>query len=117
MTMTSNPVDNGVNTAALLDARNALSQAPEAAEFTWRSTTTWMNGTYSRSTVEGFTGLGQDHVHQATFTIDADHPVVFAGHPRDPGQRRQPVVFGVDVVVPQPRAGDVPHRLRQRGTA
>ena len=59
MTMTSSPVDNGVNSAALLDARNALSQAPEAAEFTWRSTTTWMNGTYSRSTVEGFSGLGQ----------------------------------------------------------
>ena len=40
MTITSNPVDNGVNSAALLDARTALSQAPEAAEFTWRSTTT-----------------------------------------------------------------------------
>jgi uncharacterized OsmC-like protein len=82
MTMTSNPVDNGVNSAALLDARNALSQAPEAAEFTWRSTTTWMNGTYSRSTIEGFSGLGQDHVHQATFTVDADHPAVFASEDR-----------------------------------
>ena len=82
MTMTSNPVDNGVNSAALLDARNALSQAPEAAEFTWRSTTTWMNGTYSRSTIEGFSGLGQDHVHNATFTVDADHPTVFASEDR-----------------------------------
>jgi uncharacterized OsmC-like protein len=82
MTMTSNPVDNGVNSAALLDARNALSQAPEAAEFTWRSTTTWMNGTYSRSTIEGFSGLGQDHVHKATFAVDADHPTVFASEDR-----------------------------------
>jgi uncharacterized OsmC-like protein len=82
MTMTSNPVDNGVNTAALLDARNALSQAPQAADFTWRSTTTWVNGTYSRSTIEGFSGLGQDHVHNATFTVEADHPTVFASEDR-----------------------------------
>ena len=82
MTITSNPVDNGVNSAALLDARTALSQAPEAAEFTWRSTTTWMNGTYSRSTIEGFSGLGQDHAHRSSFTIDADHPEVFASEDR-----------------------------------
>ncbi len=82
MTLTGNPVDNGVNSAALLDARNALSQAPEAAEFTWRSTTTWMNCTYSRSTVEGFSGLGQEHVHATTFTFDADHPAVFASEDR-----------------------------------
>ncbi len=82
MTITSNPVDNGVNCAALLDARNALSEAPEAAEFTWRATTTWMNGTHSRSKVEGFSGLGQSHVHKTTFTIDADHPECFASEDR-----------------------------------
>ena len=82
MTMTSNPVDNGVNSAALLDARDALSQAPEAADFTWRSTTTWLNGTYSRSTIEGFSGLGQDHVHNTAFTVEADHPTVFASEDR-----------------------------------
>jgi uncharacterized OsmC-like protein len=82
MTMTNNPVDNGVNSAALIEARTALSQAPEAADFTWRSTTTWINGTYSRSTVEGFSGLGQDHVHVTPFTVDADHPTVFASEDR-----------------------------------
>lgn len=54
MTITSNPVDNGVNTEALLGARDALSKAPDAAEFTWRATCSWIGGTYSRSTVEGF---------------------------------------------------------------
>jgi uncharacterized OsmC-like protein len=82
MTITSNPVDNGVNSAALLAAREALSEAPAAADFTWRSSTTWVNGTYSRSTVSGFSGLGQEHVHQSTFTIDADHPEVFASEDR-----------------------------------
>jgi uncharacterized OsmC-like protein len=82
MTTTSQPVDNGVNSAALLEARDALSQAPQAADFTWRSTTTWVNGTYSRSTIEGFSGLGQDHVHNTAFTFDADHPNVFASEDR-----------------------------------
>lgn len=82
MTMTSNPVDNGVNTEALLGAREALSAAPEAAEFTWRATCSWVDGTYSRSTVEGFSGLGEEHRHQQAFSFDTDHPMCFASEDR-----------------------------------
>ena len=39
MTITTNtPVDNGVNVEALLGARDALTDAPEAAQFKWRAT-------------------------------------------------------------------------------
>ncbi len=31
-------IDNGVNVAALLDAREVLKGAPEAAQFKWRAT-------------------------------------------------------------------------------
>jgi cytochrome P450/uncharacterized OsmC-like protein len=79
---TDDAVDNGVNTAALLDARNALTDAPDAAEFTWRSTTRWVHGTYSRSSVSGFSGLGQEHTHDATFVFEADHPACFASEDR-----------------------------------
>lgn len=82
MTITSNPVDNGVNTEALLGARDALSNAPEAAEFTWRATCSWVGGTFSRSTVHGFSGLGQEHHHKDTFTFEADHPECFASEDR-----------------------------------
>ena len=78
MTTTATPVDNGVNVGALLDAREALSQAPEAAQFTWRATCEWVNGTHSRSTVKGFFGLGEEQSHRTTFTFDADHPEIFA---------------------------------------
>ncbi|MFO1069544.1 MAG: OsmC family protein [Geminicoccaceae bacterium] len=71
-------VDNGVNVQALLGAREALTAAPEAAKFRWRATTAWENGTHSRSTVDQFDGLGQQHRHRSTFTFDADHPEVFA---------------------------------------
>ena len=78
MTVTNTPVDNGVNTEALLGAREALSAAPEAAEFTWRSTCSWVRGTHTRSTVDGFSGLGQDHNHKSQFVFEADHPECFA---------------------------------------
>jgi uncharacterized OsmC-like protein len=78
MTMTDTPIDNGVNTAALLGAREALTATPAAAEFTWRATCSWVHGTHSRSTVESFWGLGQEHSHLSTFNFDADHPECFA---------------------------------------
>ena len=78
MTITDRPVDNGVNVQALLDARNALSAAPEAARFTWRASTTWRNGTHSHSSVAGFAGLGAEQQHRNTYEFDTDHPECFA---------------------------------------
>ena len=78
MSTTETMVDNGVDVAALLGAREALSAAPEAAQFNWRATCTWMNGTHSRSAVDGFFGLGQDQRHRTEFTFEADHPEIFA---------------------------------------
>ena len=74
--------DNGVNVEALLDARKALSEAPEAAKFQWRAKCEWVGGTHSRSTVEGFFGLGEEQHHKSTFSFDADHPEVFASEDR-----------------------------------
>jgi len=71
-------VNNGVNVAALLDARQALTNAPEAARFKWRATTRWVNGTHSRSTVSSFFGLGAEQSRKVEFKYDADHPEVFA---------------------------------------
>ena len=78
MTITDTPIDNGVNTEALLGAREALGAAPEAAAFTWRTSCRWIHGTHSTSTIEGFSGLGTEHQHKKTFTFEADHPECFA---------------------------------------
>jgi uncharacterized OsmC-like protein len=72
------PAANGVNVAALLGAREALEQAPEAARFNWRATCKWMNGTHSRTTVQGYHGLGAEQRHKTEFAFDVDHPEVFA---------------------------------------
>ncbi|MGB6535919.1 MAG: OsmC family protein [Xanthobacteraceae bacterium] len=78
MTDANTNVDNGVNVAALISAREALAQTPAAAQFKWRAACEWKNGTHSHSSVEGYYGLGQEHRHRRTFTFDADHPEVFA---------------------------------------
>ena len=71
-------VTNGVNVQALLEARDALKGAPEAAQFTWRASSKWNEGVHSTITVQGFSGLGQEQSHQEESVFQADHPEVFA---------------------------------------
>ena len=78
MSDTDAAVDNGVNVAALLEARAALTEAPAAAAFKWRATCKWVNGTHSRSTIKSFFGLGEEQSHRTEFSFDADHPELFA---------------------------------------
>ena len=78
MTASETPTDNGVNVQALLDARTALTDAPDGAQFTWRASNQWVRGTHSRSSISGYFGLGEDHNHRSTWSFDADHPEVFA---------------------------------------
>jgi uncharacterized OsmC-like protein len=84
MTAIDSPIDNGVNVQALLDARNTLTDAPEAAQFTWKASTEWVNGTHSQTTVNNFFGLGAEQAHKTTSTFDADHPEVFASEDNGP---------------------------------
>ena len=78
MTTQTMTVDNGVDVAALLGAREALEQTPEAARFQWRATSRWLGGTHSRAMVHGFFGLGEEQQHRHVFELDADHPELFA---------------------------------------
>src|SRR5215207_7560958 len=84
MTITTTPVDNGVNVEALLGARDAFADSPEIAEFQWRSSVTWVNGTHSRSDVESFYGFADEQVHHRSFSLDADHPLQFAAQDNGP---------------------------------
>ena len=78
MATTETPVDNGVNVDALLAAKDALSGAPQAAQFQWRASCKWVRGTHSESNVKGFFGLGEEQSHKTAFSFDADHPELFA---------------------------------------
>ena len=76
--MTTSLVDNGVNVAALLGAREAFADAPEIARFQWRSSVSWVNGTHSEAAVQTFSGFGDEQTHSKTFAFDIDHPLQFA---------------------------------------
>jgi hypothetical protein len=84
MTITTAPIDNGVNVEALLDARAALADTPEIAQFQWRSSVTWVNGTHSRSEVESFYGFTEEQMHHTSFALEADHPLQFASQDKGP---------------------------------
>jgi uncharacterized OsmC-like protein len=76
--MATTQTNNGVNVQALLDAREALKGAPEAAKFTWRASCKWQNGTHSKTDVQTFFGLGQEQSHKTSTSLSADHPEIFA---------------------------------------
>jgi uncharacterized OsmC-like protein len=71
-------VTNGVNVQALLDAREVLKGAPEAAQFTWRASSKWQGGVHTRIKVQGYFGLGEEQSHKEESVFEADHPEVFA---------------------------------------
>jgi uncharacterized OsmC-like protein len=71
-------IDNGVNVQALLDARDALAEAPEGAQFVWRASSRWQKGTHSTTTIQNYFGLGAEQSHKTETILDADHPEVFA---------------------------------------
>ena len=71
-------INNGVNVEALLGAREALSEAPAAAQFKWRAISEWVGGTHTRAFVENFFGLGEEQKHRQAYEYETDHPEVFA---------------------------------------
>lgn len=79
MTITENTTaDNGVNVEALLGAREAMSGAPEAAQFSWTANCEWVRGTHARTTVQKFFGVGAEQTHKQPHVVETDHPEIFA---------------------------------------
>ncbi len=78
-TRTPRPPLNGVNTPALLATINAVAAQPELAQFQFRATNQWIEGTHSRSAFLSFSGAGGEQRHERTFFADGDHPAVLCG--------------------------------------
>jgi uncharacterized OsmC-like protein len=84
VTITDNPMRNGVDTAALFATLDAVKGNPEIAKFTFRATNRWVSGTHNRSTIDGFYGAMQEMQHREPRTYDADHPAVLVGQDNGP---------------------------------
>jgi uncharacterized OsmC-like protein len=75
---------NGVDTPNLFATINVVRETPALAKFRFRATNRWVNGTYSESRVESFSGAGGEHTHTTEFRYGADHPAVLVGQDRGP---------------------------------
>ena len=68
---------NGVDTAHLLFARGVVGDTPAAGDYTWRASNEWVHGTHSKTTIDGYFGLGEERNHKGAYEFEADHPLEF----------------------------------------
>jgi uncharacterized OsmC-like protein len=85
MSTTTEDTRNGVNVTQLVETVGAIQNDPTLATFRFRAHNTWLGGGYSRTSIHGFWGAGQeDSSRTAPFTLDGDEPPVLLGHNRAP---------------------------------
>ena len=85
MNPTTAPARNGIDTAQVYGTLDALKAQPELARFVFRATNTWLDGTHSRSAIQGFWGAGQeDASRDEPFELDASEPPILFGHNEAP---------------------------------
>jgi uncharacterized OsmC-like protein len=76
---------NGVDVDQLVQTVNAVKENPDLAKFRFRASTTWMGGGHSRTTIQGFYGVGQEDTSRAKpFVLDGDEPPVLLGNDAGP---------------------------------
>ena len=73
---------NGVNTPVLMATINAVKETPALANFKFRASSKWIDGTHSETRIESFSGAGGEHTHKSEFRFAADHPAVLVGEDR-----------------------------------
>jgi uncharacterized OsmC-like protein len=83
-TATERPPMNGVDVPTLFATLDAVKNAPEAARFQFRAANRWVSGTHSRTTIDGFFGVGQEQQHRHVYVLEADHPEVLVGADQAP---------------------------------
>jgi uncharacterized OsmC-like protein len=87
--MTTTGTTNGVDTAALFGALDAVKAQPEAAKFQFRARNQWIRGTHSRSTIYDFFGLGSEQTHLEEHAFEADHPIQLVSTDKAPTPAEQ----------------------------
>jgi uncharacterized OsmC-like protein len=76
---------NGVNVDQLMETINAIKEQPEIAKFKFRANNQWVDGGYSRTSIQSFYGAGQeDNSREKPFVLEGDEPPVLLGENRAP---------------------------------
>lgn len=79
--MPSTQTVNGVDLDRLSATIDAVVADPALAQFEFRADNAWLDGGHSRTSIQGFFGVGHEDATRAEpFTVDADEPPVLLGH-------------------------------------
>lgn len=81
----STTVTNGIDVDGLLATIDAVKSEPELATFTFRATTSWVDGTHNVGRIGHFQHAGAvDESRAAPFVLDGDEPPALLGANRGP---------------------------------
>lgn len=76
---------NGVNVDQLMNVIGEIEADQDYAKFQFRASNQWVDGSLSRSRIKGFFAGGtEDSTRDDAFTLDADEPLIAAGHDSAP---------------------------------
>jgi uncharacterized OsmC-like protein len=76
---------NGVNLDQLVGTIEVIKNDPEVALFRFRSTTEWINGGHSKTTIQDFYGAKQEDTSRTKpFELHGDEPAVLLGENHGP---------------------------------
>jgi len=71
---------NGVNTDEVVDLATRISRDEKVGKTSFRASNKWLDGTRSRSTIQGFYSNGAEDLSRSeAHTIDADQPAFLSG--------------------------------------
>jgi hypothetical protein len=77
--MAQEKIINGVNVDQLFGTIEAIKANPEIAQFKFRSTNQWIDGTNNRATVKDFYGALKEDTERAPMVFEIDEPPVLLG--------------------------------------
>jgi uncharacterized OsmC-like protein len=80
---------NGVNTEQLFSTIDLIKENPDIAQFKFRATNKWINGTHCRGTIKDFYGALKEDDSRPPVDYDMDEPPVLLGN----NEGRNPVEY------------------------
>lgn len=75
---------NGVAIDQLAETIRQIRKRPDLADFAFRVRNEWERGGHSKTTIEAFHGVEQEHEHARSFELEADEPPVLLGRDLGP---------------------------------
>jgi uncharacterized OsmC-like protein len=78
--MTEKREVNGVNITQIFETIKLIKEQPEIAQFKFRATNKWIDGTHNRAIIKDFYGAGQEDNTRSPIVFEIDEPPILCGN-------------------------------------